>query len=107
MRPRLALHIYVDDGDSAVTRAIEAGTTVVQAPREMSCGNRSAMLRGRFGHVRVRVLARLATLAVMSKPVRRAGAFARADHQPSSRPSGAGGSQNPTELRPIGDNHIV
>jgi PhnB protein len=39
-------HIYLDDVDAAATQATEAGATLLRAPQDMFCGDRSAMLRG-------------------------------------------------------------
>jgi PhnB protein len=45
------LHIFVDDNDAALRRAVEAGAEVVQPPTEMFYGANSASVRDPFGHV--------------------------------------------------------
>lgn len=43
--PAMVLVLWTDDVDAAVTRLVDAGTPVVQAPHDRG-SNRSALLRG-------------------------------------------------------------
>ena len=45
-----AIHLHVDDVDSLMTRAVEAGATVVMEPKDQFYGERTARLRDPFGH---------------------------------------------------------
>jgi RimJ/RimL family protein N-acetyltransferase/uncharacterized glyoxalase superfamily protein PhnB len=45
------LYVYVDDADDAHRRALQAGATSVEAPRDTPYGDRRAMVRDPFGNV--------------------------------------------------------
>ena len=45
------LYVYVDDADSTFERAIDAGATVIEEPRDTPYGDRRAMVRDPFGNV--------------------------------------------------------
>jgi PhnB protein len=45
------LHVFVDDNEAVLRRAVEAGAEEVQPPTEMFYGASSASLRDPFGHV--------------------------------------------------------
>ena len=45
------LYIYVDDADEAFGRAISAGATALEEPRDTPYGDRRAMVRDPFGNV--------------------------------------------------------
>ena len=45
------LYIYVDDPDRAYQRALAAGATTLEAPRDTPYGDRRAMVRDPFGNV--------------------------------------------------------
>jgi PhnB protein len=45
------LYVYVDDADEAFRRAVEAGATVLEEPRDTPYGDRRAMVRDPFGNV--------------------------------------------------------
>jgi PhnB protein len=47
----IALHLYVDDVDSAVARAVKAGATVAFPVADMFWGDRYAQLKDPFGHL--------------------------------------------------------
>lgn len=44
------LYVYVEDTDATYRRALEAGATSVEDPREMSYGDRRAMVRDAWGN---------------------------------------------------------
>ena len=46
-----SLHIFVDDNEAVLRRALKAGAEQVQPPTEMFYGANSASLRDAFGHV--------------------------------------------------------
>jgi PhnB protein len=45
------LYVYVDDADEAHRRAVAAGATTLEAPRDTPYGDRRAMVRDPFGNV--------------------------------------------------------
>jgi uncharacterized glyoxalase superfamily protein PhnB len=45
------LYVYVDDADARYERAIGAGATSLEAPRDTPYGDRRAMVRDAFGNV--------------------------------------------------------
>jgi PhnB protein len=45
------LHIFVDDNEGALRRAVQAGAEQIQSPTDMFYGANSASLRDPFGHV--------------------------------------------------------
>jgi PhnB protein len=45
------LHIFTDDNEAMLRRAVEAGAEQIQAPTDMFYGANSASLRDPFGHV--------------------------------------------------------
>ena len=45
------LYVYVEDADSTFERAIDAGATVIEEPRDTPYGDRRAMVRDPFGNV--------------------------------------------------------
>jgi PhnB protein len=45
------LHIFVDDNEAVLRRAVEAGAEQIQAPTDMFYGANSASVRDPFGHV--------------------------------------------------------
>ena len=47
----VGLHVYLDDVDSALTHAEQAGATILQPAQNMFYGDRAGMLRGPFGHI--------------------------------------------------------
>lgn len=44
------LHLHVDDADATIAAAVEAGATVLMAPRDHFYGERSGTVRDPFGH---------------------------------------------------------
>jgi PhnB protein len=46
-----SLHVFIDDNEALLRRAVEAGAEQVQPPTEMFYGANSASLRDPFGHV--------------------------------------------------------
>jgi PhnB protein len=46
----ITIHLHVDDADAAIRRAVEAGATIEQEPRDQFYGERSGCLRDPFGH---------------------------------------------------------
>ena len=50
-RTSASLHIFVDDNEAVLRRAIKAGAEQVQPPTEMFYGANSTSLRDPFGHV--------------------------------------------------------
>lgn len=44
------IHLHVDDADSAVARAVEAGAEVIMEPTDHFYGERTAVIRDPFGH---------------------------------------------------------
>jgi len=49
--PTVGLHVYVEDADALLDRAVQAGATVIQPVQDMFYGDRMGMLRDPFGHV--------------------------------------------------------
>jgi PhnB protein len=45
------LHIFADDNEAVLRRAVEAGAEQIQAPTDMFYGANSASVRDPFGHV--------------------------------------------------------
>ena len=45
------LHLYVEDADAVVARAVEAGAKVVRALEDQFYGDRSGTIQDPFGHV--------------------------------------------------------
>ena len=45
------LHLYVDDVDAVVARAVEAGATLVRPVEDQFYGDRSGQIQDPFGHV--------------------------------------------------------
>lgn len=45
------LYVYVDDADATYARAIAAGATSVETPRELPYGDRRGMVRDAWGNV--------------------------------------------------------
>ena len=45
-----SLHLHLDDVDAGFARAVEAGATVLMAPKDQFWGERQARLRDPFGH---------------------------------------------------------
>ena len=45
------LYVYVDDSDATYARAIEAGASSVETPRDLPYGDRRAMVRDAWGNV--------------------------------------------------------
>ena len=45
------LYVYVDDADVTYKRALEAGATSLEVPRDTPYGDRRAMVRDPFGNV--------------------------------------------------------
>ncbi len=45
-----SIHLHVDDADAAITRAVEAGATVVREPSDAFYGERGGVVRDPFGH---------------------------------------------------------
>lgn len=46
-----SLHVFTDDNEALLQRAVEAGAEQIQPPTEMFYGANSASLRDPFGHV--------------------------------------------------------
>ncbi len=46
-----ALHIYVEDADAACTKALAAGATLIDAPRDQEYGERSASVKDPAGNI--------------------------------------------------------
>jgi len=46
----ITIHLHVDDADAMVRRAVEAGATIEQEPRDQFYGERSGCVRDPFGH---------------------------------------------------------
>jgi len=46
----VAMHVFVDDVDALHARAIAAGVETLQPPTDMFHGDRTTILRDRFGH---------------------------------------------------------
>jgi PhnB protein len=46
-----SLHIFVDDNEAVLRRAVDAGAEQIQGPTDMFYGANSACLRDPFGHV--------------------------------------------------------
>ena len=46
----VSLHLYVEDVDQVVKRAVDAGATVLRPLRDEFFGDRTAMLSDPFGH---------------------------------------------------------
>jgi PhnB protein len=46
-----SLHIFADDNEALLRRAVSAGAEQIQAPTDMFYGANSASLRDPFGHV--------------------------------------------------------
>lgn len=46
-----ALHIFLDDNEALLRRAVDAGAEEIQSPTDMFYGASSASLRDPFGHV--------------------------------------------------------
>jgi PhnB protein len=46
-----AIHIYVDDVDAVIAKAIESGATEIEAPHDMFYGDRTGVVADPFGHV--------------------------------------------------------
>jgi PhnB protein len=44
------VHLHVDNADAMTARAVEAGATLVMAPKDEFYGERSARVRDPFGH---------------------------------------------------------
>lgn len=44
------LHLHVGDADALITRAMDAGATLLMAPRDAFYGERSGAIRDPFGH---------------------------------------------------------
>jgi PhnB protein len=47
----VGLHIYLDDVDTALARAEQAGATILQPAQDMFSGDRAGMLQDPFGHI--------------------------------------------------------
>jgi PhnB protein len=45
------LHVYVDNVDALVARAVDAGAELLQPSQDMFYGDRQAMVRDPFGHI--------------------------------------------------------
>jgi|SRR5579863_360993 len=45
-----ALHVYVEDADAVVKRAVEAGATLIGAPRDQDYGERSGTVKDKAGN---------------------------------------------------------
>ena len=46
----IKLHIYVDNADEAIARAVKAGATIVREPKDEFFGDRSGMVTDPFGY---------------------------------------------------------
>lgn len=46
----VSIHLHVDDADAAITRAVEAGATLIRPPEDAFYGERSGTVRDPFGH---------------------------------------------------------
>ncbi len=46
----LSIHLHVDDADSLIRRAVDAGAVVVRPPADQFYGERSGAVRDPFGH---------------------------------------------------------
>lgn len=44
------LHLYVEDADSVIARAVEAGATLLRPVKDQFCGDRSGTIADPFGH---------------------------------------------------------
>ena len=44
------LYVYVEDTDSTYRRALESGATSLESPRDLSYGDRRAMVRDAWGN---------------------------------------------------------
>jgi len=44
------MHLHVDNADTAIARAVEAGATIVNKPADHFYGERSGRIRDPFGH---------------------------------------------------------
>ena len=44
------LHLHVDDADALIERAVQAGATLVMAPKDQFYGERAGRVRDPFGH---------------------------------------------------------
>jgi uncharacterized glyoxalase superfamily protein PhnB len=44
------LHLHVDDADTMIERAVEAGATLLMAPQDQFYGERGGRIRDPFGH---------------------------------------------------------
>jgi len=47
----VGLHVYLDDVDTALARAEQAGATILQPAQDMFYGDRAGMLQDPFGHI--------------------------------------------------------
>ena len=47
----VAIHLYVDDVDAFVQKAVDAGATLVKAPKDQFYGDRCGSIADPFGHV--------------------------------------------------------
>jgi PhnB protein len=47
----VGLHVYVEDVDGRVARAVEAGANLLQPVQDMFYGDRAGMLQDPYGHV--------------------------------------------------------
>jgi uncharacterized glyoxalase superfamily protein PhnB len=45
------LYVYVDDVESTYQRALRAGATSIEAPRDLPYGDRRAMIKDRWGNL--------------------------------------------------------
>lgn len=46
----VSIHLHVDNADSIIQRAVDAGATLEMAPRDAFYGERSGVVRDPFGH---------------------------------------------------------
>jgi PhnB protein len=47
----VGLHVYLNDVDTALARAEQAGATILQPAQDMFYGDRAGMLQDPFGHI--------------------------------------------------------
>lgn len=47
----VGLHVYLDDVDTALTRAEQAGAIILQPAQDIFYGDRAGMLQDPFGHI--------------------------------------------------------
>lgn len=51
VKPSVGLHIYVQDVDTTVKQAVDAGAELIQPAQDMFYGDRQATIKDPFGHI--------------------------------------------------------